>query len=319
MAKKILLTSLVPLTILICVILPFSGQGEEGLEIIRAAGAPVHGYAIYTEDGDVLFTGSIDSVKRRLFGRIIVETDGIKIINPVGIVENPPPASITDIKKSVLKSLDEDKKVLLIYIDGLGYDAYERAAASGKLPFVSSLGKASEALTVYPSITDVTFASMVTGTTPRYTGIHNREKKPLQVETIFDAASGMGKSSLVIEADAKILTDEVNTILNIDDNKNGTIDDEIYEYAMKEIHDPPHILLVHFHSYDDMGHRFGPDSGHAAGQLKVLDSYIENIVKNFPGDVIITSDHGMHSDGGGGSHGAFSACDMLIPIIYLHR
>jgi predicted AlkP superfamily pyrophosphatase or phosphodiesterase len=156
---------------------------------------------------------------------------------------------------------------------------------------------------------------MVTGKTPKYTGIHNREKKPLTVPTIFDVAAEKGKTSKLIEGNMRIIIDEVQTVLNIDENKNGTIDDEIYNCAMKEMEKPPHILMIHFHSYDDFGHKYGPSSDEALKQLGVLDSYIENIVEKYSGDVIITSDHGMHSVEEGGEHGTFSPLDMFIPII----
>ena len=180
---------------------------------------------------------------------------------------------------------------------------------------MASLKTGAKALTVYPPITDVTFASMITGNTPKYTGIHSREKKPLLVPSVFDTASQKGKSSKVIEGNIKIITDEVKTILNIDDNKNGTVDDEIYKSSMNEVQDPPHILLIHFHSYDDFGHKYGPSSPKTIAQLRIIDSYIENIIKSYSGDVIITSDHGMHHAGDKGEHGTFSSSDMFIPII----
>ena len=136
---------------------------------------------------------------------------------------------------------------------------------------------------------------MVTGTTPLHTGIKSREKL-LKVHTIFDKAAEIGKTSKVIEGNMQIIIDEVETILNIDENNNGTIDDEIYKRALEEIQDPPDILLVHFHSYDDFAHKYGPSSGKALSQLNVLDSYVKELVERFDGDVIIASDHGMHDD-----------------------
>jgi predicted AlkP superfamily pyrophosphatase or phosphodiesterase len=215
----------------------------------------------------------------------------------------------------VIESLDKSNKVLLVYIDGLSYELYEKAVKTGNIPYMASLNKGIKALTVYPPITDVAFASMVTGKTPKYTGIHNREKKPLSVDTIFDIANQQGKKSKVIEGNIRILTSQVETILNIDLNNNGTIDDEIYDSAMKELQAPPDFLIVHFHSYDDIAHVYGPNSKEAQAQLQLLDSYIEDMLNTFTGDVIITSDHGMHDEGDGGNHGMFISLDMLIPII----
>lgn len=285
------------------------------IDIIKTREDKILGYAIYTKDGDILYLDEIESIKNTLYNNVIVKTDNMKIKNPIGLIENPPDKSINDIKKMVLKSLDNKNKILIIYIDGLGYDLYEKAINLGKIPYIASLNKGVKALTVYPPITDVAFASMVTGETPKYTGIHSREKKPMGVDTIFDEAAKRGVKSKVIEGNIKILTCDVKTVLNIDENKDGFIDDEIYKCALKEIQNPPHILLVHFHSYDDMGHSYGPNSEKALNQLNVLDGYIKDIVANYKGDIIITSDHGMHNDGDGGSHGIFCVEDLFIPII----
>lgn len=298
MIRRMLIFALIALSISIFVIVFFAQKDIKNVSTIVASKGKANSFAVYTEDGDVIFTDKSDAIK-----------------NPIGIVENPPEESITSIKEIVLESLNKDNKVLLIYIDGLGYELYEKAINSGNLPYISSLKKGTKALTVYPPITDVTFAAMVTGETPKYSGIHDREKKSLLADTIFDIASKEGKKSKIIEGNIRIIVDEVETVLNIDDNKNGTIDDEIYKSAMKEIQNPSDILLVHFHSYDDMGHRYGPNSREALNQLGVLDSYIEGMVEGFSGDLIITSDHGMHDDGGEGKHGSFSSSDMFIPII----
>lgn len=314
MFKKISIPIIIILSALIfCIILFWSDTGD--LPVIKAAAGDTGSFAVYTGDGDILYANRIEEIKKTLSSNIVVKTDNFNVNNPIGIIENPPAESIVNIYNKVLESINKGNKVLIIYIDGLGYELYKDALNTGTIPYMASLNVGSKALTVYPPITDVTFASMVTGNTPKYTGIHNREKKPLLVPTIFDIASQKGKSSKVIEGNIKIITDEVQTILNIDENKNGTIDDEIYKCAMTEIQNPPHILLVHFHSYDDFGHKYGPSSQEVLAQLSILDSYIENILKDYAGDVIITSDHGMHNVEDGGEHGDFLSSDMFIPIV----
>ncbi len=273
-------------------------------------------YAIYTNDGDIVFADEIVSIRKNMRKNIIVKTNKEKIQNPIGIIENPPRKSIMDIKDMTLESLSNDKQILIIYIDGLGYDLYLHALKNNIIPYMASLDKGDKAITTYPPITDVTFASMVTGKTPKYTTIHDREKKTMPVESMFEIADSMGKTSKLIEGDIRILTCDVETILNIDDNKDGFIDDEIYRYTLKEIKKPKDILLVHFHSYDDLAHLYGPYSDRALEQLSVLDNYIQDIVKNYEGDIIITSDHGMHDTGDGrGMHGLFLSEDLFIPII----
>lgn len=285
------------------------------IDLANTNGTSVHNYAIYTRDGDILYADTIKSVKKILRNTVILKADDSLLVNPVGVIKNPPDKSIMSIRDMVLQSLSNDKKVLIIYIDGLGHELYEQALKLDKIPFLSTFEKGVKAITTYPPITDVTFASMVTGETPKYTGTHNRDKKPLKVSSIFEIAARSGKSSKVIEGDIRILTCDVETILNIDENKDGFIDDEIYRSALRELKNPTDIFLVHFHSYDDLAHLYGPASMEALDQLSVLDGYTEDIVMNFDGDIIITADHGMHDDGTGGSHGIFCAEDLFIPII----
>lgn len=315
MNKKSFIQAAAILSAIISGVIFLTARTAGDLPVIKAAGVEAGSYAVYTAEGDIFYLESIDKIRKSLRGSFIVDTKDITIDNAIGLIENPPAESITDIYDWVLDVINKDNNVLIIYIDGLGYELYNQASKAGNIPHISSLGSEAEALTVYPSITDVTFASMVTGKTPRYTGIHNREKKPLPVPTIFDIAAGKGKSSKLIEGNMKIIIDEVQTVLNTDDNENGTIDDEIYNCAMEEIENPPDILLVHFHSYDDFGHKYGPGSKEAMEQLGVLDSYIEYMMKEYDGEVIITADHGMHRTENGGVHGTFSSSDMFIPII----
>jgi len=312
---KISIPFIVTLSIFTLSITFFFKKETKDLKIIKGIEGDIRNYAIYTEEGDIIYTDSSIDIESTLTNNIVINIDDFKIKNPIGIIENPPDISITDIKNMTLESLDNDSKVLIIYIDGLGYDLYEKAIENNYLPYISSLEKGKKALTVYPSITDVAFASMVTGVTPKYTGIHGREKTLLTVDTIFDIAYQKGKTSKVIEGNIRIINDEVETILNIDDNENGTIDDEIFKSAIDEINNPSDILLIHFHSYDDFGHEFGPSSEEALEQLKIIDSYVKDISKNYKGDIIIVSDHGMHNVGDGGEHGNFSPLDMFIPII----
>lgn len=306
----------VPLFLLLvaAVIFYSSGHGNP-LPVIKATGPGISHHAVYTEDGDILYLNEIKTIGRTITGKHKIKAGDYTIVNPVGIIENPPAESITDIYGKVLDSLKRGNNVLVIYIDGFGYELYRKASDHGSIPYLSSLGSAIKANTVYPSITDVAFASMVTGRTPKYTGIHNREKKQLPVPTIFDAVAESGKRALLIEGNTRIIIDEVETVLNIDEDKNGTIDDEIYERTLKELEDPPKLLMVHFHSFDDAGHKYGPDSVESMQQLKILDTYVKDILEEYPGDVIITADHGMHGTESDGMHGTFTPEDMFIPII----
>jgi predicted AlkP superfamily pyrophosphatase or phosphodiesterase len=224
-------------------------------------------------------------------------------------------ASITDISSRVLQYTAAGKKVMVIYIDGLGYDNYVRLSGEGIMPFISACGSLEKAVTVYPPITDVAFTSMTTGVTPLKHGIRKRGDTGLKAETVFESLANQGKSYRLVEADIKILKADIKTTLNIDENRNGTIDDEIFQSALEAASEGPDLLMVHFHSFDDTGHRFGPYSAEARACAGLLDGYVGKLREQWKGEIIITADHGMHEEGEGGSHGDYKPEDMYIPVI----
>lgn len=270
---------------------------------------------VYTGDGDLVPISHIDSIKRGIDGRIHVKSDGICCKNPVGLLKKPPEWCITDTARVMEEYVLQGRRTLVVYIDGLGYNQYIRFIEAGQAPNLAAAANAVKSFSVYPPVTDVTFSSMVTGMTPKFTGIHKRGDRPLMSDTVFDRLSASGHKCKVIEGDIRILDDEVETLLNVDSNSNGTTDDEVAEAALSEMDNPPELLLVHFHGLDDVGHRFGPESKEAGEKMLLLDSYVGNLLALWEGRVIITADHGMHKVGDGGSHGEFLPDDIFIPLI----
>ncbi|MGI5997021.1 MAG: hypothetical protein ACOX89_00005, partial [Lutispora sp.] len=122
MNKKFLFLSLIAILSFFTGIIFFMPTDTSGLPILNNEEYQTSGFAVYTEDGDIIYTNSIESIRKSIFGSTMVTTDSQTLNNPIGIVENPPTQSIISIKDMVLKSLDNDNKVLIIYIDGLGYD-----------------------------------------------------------------------------------------------------------------------------------------------------------------------------------------------------
>ncbi|HRU40620.1 MAG TPA: hypothetical protein P5021_01460, partial [Candidatus Diapherotrites archaeon] len=173
MQKKLFLPTIILLLLISIIAISCVRESSSRLPKILYAEGSVLSYAVYTEDGNILYANKIEEIKRSLGGNVSVRTDLYTVNNPIGIIENPPFESIVNIYNKVLKSIDKSRKILIIYIDGLGYEQYKNAADSGSLPYIASVKPAAEALTVYPPITDVAFAAMVTGNTPKYTGIHS--------------------------------------------------------------------------------------------------------------------------------------------------
>jgi hypothetical protein len=237
----------------------------------------------------------------------------------IGVVAQPPESRITDVALLANKSMDEDRRVLILFLDGFGYGKYLQAKAQGLLPNISGLAQARKAMTVFPPITPVAFAAMVTGVTPDQTGVKNRSDHNINCPSIFEFASEKGKKALLIEGNSQIINIKNETIYNTDKNNNGLTDDEIQFSVLQAMnHCKYDLLLVHYHSIDDRGHTFGPNASETDEQIKVIDGYAGELMQRWSGDVIIISDHGMHDtkqENRLGNHGEIREEDLFVPLI----
>ncbi|HAA38382.1 MAG TPA: hypothetical protein DCE00_05870 [Firmicutes bacterium] len=232
-----------------------------------------------------------------------------------GVIMNPPADSITNLYHDALHFLQQEEKVLLIYLDGFGFHQYKKAVAEGYAPFLASLPAAVKASSVYQPVTNAGFAAMITGTTPAENGVFSRKQMELKTPSIFAKAQELGKKAALIEGHIKILNTEVEPVLNLDTNGNGSNEDEIFAAAQQYIADGCDLLLVHSHSIDDAGHTYGDFHERTMAEIKLIDGYVERLVKAWDGRVIITADHGMHTTAEGGGHGEFRYEDLFVPYL----
>lgn len=248
----------------------------------------------------------------------LLEEGGKKGIQDVkGIILNPPETSVMNTFYDAQNFLEKDEKVLILFIDGFGYHQYFKAINNGYAPFLKSLPLANKATTVYKCVTNAGFAAMITGKSPEENGVYSRAQRELKVPSIFALARDLGKSSVLIEGDIKILNTEIEPILNLDTNNSGTTDEEVFEtsiYSLDKNHD---LIMVHFHGVDDMGHNEGDLDEKTMERIALADDYIKELAINWKGKIIITSDHGMHSTDTGGDHGSFLYQDMIVPYLLI--
>jgi predicted AlkP superfamily pyrophosphatase or phosphodiesterase len=281
-------------------------QGES-TQVERQAGSVVEGEClVYTAQGDVFYARDY------------------RLDQPLtGVLLDPPERMVTDGYTQVAAALDSGQSALLIYIDGLGWDAFQAALADGDVPALSSL-TVQQAAAVYPTITPVNYAAMVTGQPPAQTGVTGRGIHQVSCDTLFDYAAGLGLASYASEGDTQILAlSNTHLELSPDLNGDGTGDDEIFACALEALPDYP-LVFVHFHSVDDASHQYGPTSQQARDALIQVDRWCAQLMEGWGGKVVITADHGQHDqDGTGdpayadrrGTHGAFAASDLLIPFL----
>jgi hypothetical protein len=212
--------------------------------------------------------------------------------------------------------------VMLIILDAFGYLDVQKAQQQGLISNLSSLSKSKMGLSVYPPITNVVTAALITGVEPEINGVDQSGKRSTKTMTIFDQLRSNQKQFTVIEGNSLYLANlkAEDLVLSNDDNQNGTNDDEVFQNAINKImQGMPDFLWVHFHGMDDAGHSYGPWSPEYVQRLKDIDKYIKQIVDASPADTLflITADHGMHINNEGqraGEHGNLIAEDMFIPL-----
>lgn len=235
-----------------------------------------------------------------------------KITGVVGLFDAGEGQSITDVYRDVVDDLDQDKRVLVILLDGLSYNQYREVQRREMLPFLASYFKNS-AVSVYTPVTNAGFAAMITGETPLINGVHNRSHRSLAVESLFGYAIKHNKKGVLLEGHIKILDTEVEPKLHIDQNGDGDTDDELFVTTKAILKEDYDLVFVHFHGIDDRGHLYGPLADETLAYIEKLDGYIEEMQAHWDGDIIVTADHGMHETEEGGSHGLAIQEDMIVP------
>ena len=250
--------------------------------------------------------------------------------------------SITDLAPAILDALDlplsegmkianlhfpKTQHVIFIFLDAFGYTIYQEAIAKLDLPYISTFSEPMLGITVYPPVTRVATAAILSGLTPQENGVVSREVRGTEARTIFDIFEEEGSSYDIIEGNTLYLNNlSAETLhLTADANESGSTDDEIFAQAMRTIQtDLPDFLWVHYHGIDDAGHTYGLWSDEYNRTLLEIDGMLRRMVEVSPtGTVImITADHGMHTTSGEGrlgDHGLLVAEDMFIPLFSLYK
>ncbi len=191
-------------------------------------------------------------------------------------------------------------KVMVCYLDGLGYRMYKNAADNGSVPFISRNFSVLPVRTVEPPVTNPAMATMITGELPDVHGIHSRKDREVLVPTLFAGRSG--ENTAFLEGDTRILKTELLPRLHAAAKGKGC-DYWIYRDACKAASEEKEFIFAHFHEIDDAAHADGPFSSACMEKLKETDGYIEALSGIFKGEILLISDHGVHETGDGGTHG----------------
>jgi hypothetical protein len=211
--------------------------------------------------------------------------------------------------------------VMLLFLDGFGYQRYTEALASGLIPNLGELPAPLLGLTEYPPSTRVGTAAMLTGAPPQVNGVDGRSVRSTEVETLFDVAAAAGLQVSAVEGEALAFNLRgAEAQLSGDRDGNGSTDDNVLANAQAVLDTGmPDLFLVHFHGIDDAGHTYGPGAPEEEAVIREVDAAVGELLQSLPTDVlvIIFADHGMHlvqEEGRLGNHGNLIVRDMFIPI-----
>ncbi len=213
----------------------------------------------------------------------------------IGLWANPP------LRMEQLTGIFEDSLVnsnlMVIFIDGLGVKYIDQNSEAVKL-FTEDY-TFSPLLSAYPSKTKKNSWVMMSGKDHKLEG-----RKVLEEFEVHE--------SILVEGDHVYNTSAIPMIQCTDMDKDGFIDEEIFEAAREAVKKKPDFLIVHFHSFDDFGHETGAYSPERDSILALNYKYVKSLTDNWNGKVMLVSDHGMHTKSNGkGTHGSLMLDDML--------
>ena len=294
-------------------------DGEATLsQALALLGLGVERAQVYTAEGEILETSG-DEVLITASGELKVNGRGA--VNPAGILINGPEKSNRDVYAMAGQAMERGTPVMVLFLDGFGYDTFLAAKERGDLERLGAL-TAKKASGVYPTITPANYAAMVTGQTPAGTGIRKRGDHRLDCDTLFERMASMGKNVQVVEGDQEMLALGVKQTLNPDLDGDGHTDREVFDSAMAILDKGlPDLIFIHFHGMDDVSHRTGPRTEAVYAKIREIDGFAGELMDRFPGLVILAADHGQHlaetasSAGEAGAHGDFRASDLMVPLL----
>lgn len=231
-----------------------------------------------------------------------------------GVVVDPPSTSIMDTYYDTIHYLEDDKKVLVIILDGFTYKQYEYAIKNGYTPFLAKNNAAAQAVGVYPMKSNVWLASMITGQAPCDNGIISSNNKELKVPSVFTEITKLKKKTLSIDSGSELIKTEAQQISVTDKNKSGSTDDELDSMALtKGIDGGYDFLCIRFHGINENTEHYGELSSQTMQSVAAVDRYIGEIAGKWSGKVIITGSQGEQTS----LKRDFSYDRMFVPYLIL--
>lgn len=212
-------------------------------------------------------------------------------------------------------------RVVILSIDGLRPDAISLAPMPNLMKLMQNGAYSLTAQTVYPSITLVAHASMLSGLCPAKHGVDWNDYLPergyAQGTDLFDLAHAAGLKTYMYVTKKKLtqITEPSSLDKFVFVNDRDTV---LMQRLIEEFPQDFGVLFIHFGLADGMGHSYGWLSPQQLSVLFRADEALGQLLdeldtRNLRNDtlLIVTSDHGGHQS----THGSNSPEDMTIPWI----
>jgi predicted AlkP superfamily pyrophosphatase or phosphodiesterase len=211
------------------------------------------------------------------------------------------------------------RRVLILSIDGLRPETISLAPMPNLQKLMQSSAYTLNAQTVYPSVTLISHASMLTGLCPAKHGVYWNDYIPengiAEGTDLFDLAHAAGLETWMFVGKEKLKQITASTSLT-GFVKGSDRDSELTDQLLAEFPENFGVLFVHFATVDGMGHVYGWLSPEYLSVAFRADESLDRILaeldqRNLRNEtlVIITADHGGHDT----THGSSMPEDMTIP------
>jgi predicted AlkP superfamily pyrophosphatase or phosphodiesterase len=210
---------------------------------------------------------------------------------------------------------------LILSIDGLRPDIISLAPMNNILNLMQSSAYTLGAQTVYPSVTLVAHASMLTGYCPSMHGVDWNDYLPERGYAIgtdlFDIAHAAGFYTSMFVGKKKLQqltgSESLDQFVYVNDRESVLVDQLLDEFPQDF-----GVLFIHFPLVDGMGHEYGWLSWQQLSVASRADEAFGRLLaeldaRNLRSEtlIIITADHGGHDT----THGSSQPEDMTIPWI----
>ncbi len=215
----------------------------------------------------------------------------------------------------VSRSRVNASQVVVIYADAVGWYRYQWAR-----PAMRNLSRLSPeaACCVYPSISNVNAAAMLTGAVPERSGVDRWDNRTMLTDDAIGLALRNGVSAAWINGPKPPpVALGRGLVVAGDADGDGSPDDEVTSRALAEYQNGTRLLYVHLVGADRALHASGPYSRRSLDAVARIDALIGQLAGQLrPGTLlIVVADHGGHEIAGGlGDHGSLLPQDMLVPI-----